>query len=126
MLGFKNFYYKAASKALFGKKSVRPINNPVLLELLSRPMSKLSNKEIRKIDRFVILQAEDVTKMLENLKVPTLALKGEEDYVPTPPKNIPTKILKDGHVSPLQVPDKVLDFIKEVMALENNNTEPKL
>lgn len=123
MLGFRNFYYKAASKALFGKKSVKA--NPNLIKSLSKPMSKLSNKEVRKIDRFVIIQADDVTKMLENIKVSVLALKGEEDYVPTPPQNISTRIVKGGHVSPLQVPKDVLKFVNEVIELENKDNKSR-
>lgn len=123
MLGFRKFYYKAVSKALFGKKSVK--ENPKLIQVLSRPMAKLSNKEIKQIDRFVILQATDVTSILEKLNVPVLALKGKEDYVPTPPTNIPTKIVEGGHVSPLQVPQEVLSFVKEVIDLETNYPQSK-
>lgn len=53
MLIFRNFYIKQAAKALYGKTSLA--ENPSLLNLLSRPMNALTNKDIKQIDKKVIL-----------------------------------------------------------------------
>jgi 3-oxoadipate enol-lactonase len=114
---FKKFYIKQASKSLFGKQSLK--ENPTLFATLYQSMSKLSGKQIRKTDRFVILKAENAKTLIENLKVPTLALKGKDDYVPTPPKNIETTIVKGGHVSPIETVKEVNEFCKTVIDLKN-------
>jgi hypothetical protein len=64
-------------------------------------MSALTNKEVKQIDKKVILDAEDATLLIQNLQVKAIALKGKEDYVPTPPK-IETIIVDGGHISPLE------------------------
>jgi 3-oxoadipate enol-lactonase len=110
---FKKFYIKQAAKSLFGKQSLK--ENPALFETLYQSMSKLSGKQIRKTDRFVILNAENATSLLENIKVPALALKGKDDYVQTPPKNIETSVVKGGHVSPIEAVEEVNDFCKRVI-----------
>jgi 3-oxoadipate enol-lactonase len=114
---FKKFYIKQGAKSLFGKQSLK--DNPALFEMLYQSMSKLSGKQIRKTDRFVILNAENTISLIENLKVPTLALKGKDDYVPTPPKNIETSIVKGGHVSPIEAIKEVNVFCKKVVDLGN-------
>jgi 3-oxoadipate enol-lactonase len=98
-LFFRNFYTKQAARALFGKKSLT--ETPSFLEQLKRPMGALTGKEIRSIDQKVILDAEDATDLIWGLQVKALALKGEEDYVPTPPR-IETVLASGGHVSPLE------------------------
>jgi hypothetical protein len=73
-------------------------------------MNMLTIEDIKQIDKKVILDAEDATTMILNLKVKAIALKGKEDYVPTPPK-IETIIVKGGHISPLEEPLKVIELI---------------
>jgi hypothetical protein len=48
------------------------------------------------------------------LKVKALALKGEEDYVPSPPI-LETLIVNGGHVSPLENPTEVIEFVKRII-----------
>jgi 3-oxoadipate enol-lactonase len=112
LLLFRNFYTKQAAKALFGKTSLAKY--PLLINQLSRPMSVLTNKEVKQIDKKVILDAEDATSLIENLQVKAIALKGKEDYVPTPPK-IETIIVEGGHISPLEEQLKVLNLIKTLI-----------
>ena len=112
ILLFRKFYTKQAAKSLFGKTSLA--KNPSLVNLLSRPMNTLKNEEIRQIDKKVILEAEDTTTLIQNLQVKAIALKGKEDYVPTPPK-IETIIVDGGHISPLEEPLKVIDLIKKLI-----------
>lgn len=112
MLIFRNFYTKQAAKALFGKTSLA--ENQSLLNLLSRPMNALTNKEVKQIDKKVILDAEDATSLIQNMQVKAIALKGKEDYVPTPPK-IETVIVDGGHISPLEEPLKVQVLIQALI-----------
>lgn len=111
MLVFRNFYTKQAANALFGKKSLK--ENPSLINQLKRPMGVLSNKQIKQIDKAVILDALDATDLIITLKVKGIALKGKEDYVPTPP-NMETAVIDGGHVSPLENPQEVLNLIKKL------------
>lgn len=112
MLVFRNFYTQQAAKALFGKSSLK--ENPTLINQLKRPMSILSNKQIKQIDSAVIMDAEDATDLIKSLKIKAIALKGEEDYVPTPP-NIETIVIQGGHVSPLEKPLEVAEFISRLI-----------
>jgi pimeloyl-ACP methyl ester carboxylesterase len=113
MLFFRYFYTQQAGKALFGKTSLR--ENPALIHLLKRPMNLLTNAQIKQTDKAVIINAEDATALLKNLQVKALALKGEEDYVPTLPSPIQTIIVKGGHISPLEKPQEVLDLINRLL-----------
>jgi pimeloyl-ACP methyl ester carboxylesterase len=114
MLLFRNFYIKQTAKTLFGKTSL--FKNSSLINQLSRSMCTLTNNDIKQIDKKVILDAEDATSLIQNLKVKAIALKGKEDYVPIAPK-IETIIVEGGHVSPLEEPLMVLDLIKTLMKL---------
>jgi 3-oxoadipate enol-lactonase len=112
MLLFRNFYIKQTAKTLFGKTSF--VKNASLINQLSRPMSSLTNKDIKQIDKKVILNAEDATLLIQNLRVKAIALKGKEDYVAIPPK-IQTIFVEGGHISPLEEPLKVIDFIRALL-----------
>lgn len=111
MLVFRNFYTKQAGKILFGKTSLK--ENPSLINQLKRPMSVLSNKQIKQIDKAVILNAEDATELIKTLEVKAIALKGKEDYVPTP-TNIETIVVEGGHISPLEKPREVSSLVKKL------------
>ena len=111
MLLFRNFYTKQAAKSLYGKSSLK--NNPDLLKLLQRSMHILSVNDIKQTDKKVILEADDATSLIQHLKVKAIALKGKEDYVPTPPK-IETIIVDGGHISPLEEPIRVIDLIRKL------------
>ncbi len=112
MLAFRNFYTKQSARSMFGKTSLK--ENPSLINQIKRPMSILSNRQIRQIDKAVLINADDTAYLIETLKVDAIALKGEEDFVPTPP-NIETIIVKGGHVSPLERPLEVSDLISRLM-----------
>lgn len=112
MLVFRNFYTKKSAKNLFGKATLQA--NPELFGQLNRPMSKLSNRQIRQIDKAVILDAVDATSLIKTLKVKAIALKGKEDYVPTPP-DMETIVVAGGHVSPLEIPQEIARLVARLM-----------
>lgn len=114
MLPFRNFYIQQAAKALFGKSSLN--ENTSLTSQLRRTMNLLTIPQIKHTDRAVIANAEDTTALIKTLKVKALALKGVEDYVPEPP-HLETIIVKGGHVSPIENPDGVIEFVKRVLIL---------
>jgi hypothetical protein len=57
--------------------------------------------------------AEDASKLIENLKVRALALKGIEDYVPAP-SSIETIVIGGGHISPLEQPHEILSLVRKL------------
>ena len=59
-------------------------------------------------------ETEDASKLIENLKVRALALKGIEDYVPAPP-SIETIITGGGHMSPLEQPVELINYIQHML-----------
>jgi hypothetical protein len=112
MLPFRNFYTKQAAKALFGKSSLN--ENPSLTDELKRTMDLLTIGQIKHTDRAVIANAEDASALIKTLKAKALALKGEEDYVPVPP-HLETIIVKGGHVSPIENPKEVSEFMNRLL-----------
>jgi len=116
LLPFRNFYTKQAAKALFGKSSLNA--NPSLTDELKRTMDLLTIPQIKHTDRAVIANAEDTILLMKTLKVKALALKGEEDYVPAPP-HLETIIVKGGHVSPIENPEEVSEFINSLIYLNS-------
>ncbi|NHA03392.1 alpha/beta hydrolase [Mucilaginibacter sp. HC2] len=115
MLVFRNFYINQSAKTLFGKASLK--ENPALANELKRSMGILSNRQIKHIDKAVMMDAEDATYLIKTLKVDAIALRGEEDFVPTPP-HMETILVKGGHISPLERPLEVSQLISRLMAKE--------
>jgi 3-oxoadipate enol-lactonase len=111
---FRDFYIKQAAKSLFGKQILK--DKPLIVNVLFASMQKLTNRQIRLTDQYVILNADDATALITQLKVPALALKGIEDYVPAP-LNITTTVVSGGHVSPLETPNEVAAFCEKVIEL---------
>ncbi len=114
MLSFRTFYTKQVVKAMFGKEAIQ--NKPEAIEYLDYTMSLLTNKEVKQTDKAVISHVDNGEQYLSKLTVKVIALKGKDDYVETP-KNIHTTIVEGSHTSPLEQPQKVLAFIKQVLAL---------
>lgn len=121
MLLFRDFYTRQAAKALFGKTSLK--QHPEWIAELKRTMGILSNHEIRMIDRKVILDAGDSSAFIHQLSMKALALKGAEDYVPTP-DGIDTILVEGGHISPLEAPNQLKDSLKKLLyeGLRNSRT----
>ena len=58
-------------------------------------------------------ETEDASKLIENLKVRALALKGIEDYM-SAPSSIETIIIGGSHISPLEKPEEVLNLVNKL------------
>ena len=63
----------------------------------------------------VIIDAKDSSDLLSNLAIPTIAIKGEDDYVPIPPHIIDVRIIKGGHISPLENIEEVQSSIQYLL-----------
>ena len=114
---FRKFYMKQAGKSLMSKESIS--NNPGLLDKITQPMRQLNNKEIKYTDKAVRIDAKDATHLIKNLTTPMIALVGKEDYVGIPPIN-DLLVVKGGHVSPLEAPNRVNHLINNLLKLEEN------
>jgi hypothetical protein len=112
LLIFRAFYTKQVAKSMFSSSSLK--SNPQLYQQLQRTMNILTKKDIQHIDQKIIIEAEDATPMIVDLKVNAIAIKGKEDYVPKPPK-IHTVFIDSGHVSPLELPEQVLSYIRTLL-----------
>lgn len=112
LLPFRKFYTKQVAKAMFSTENIQA--KPEIAEYLEVSMSLLDNKEVRKTDKAVITKVDDGNQYLDSLKVPALALKGNEDYVGKP-NNIEITIVDGAHTSPLEQPEKMFTFIKKVI-----------
>lgn len=112
MLPFRNFYTQQTAKVIFGSSSL--IENASLACELKRSMDLLTITHIKHTDRAVIVNAKDTIGLLKTLKVKALALKGEDDYLPAPPY-LETIIVKGGHVSPMENPEEVSEFIDRLL-----------
>ena len=112
LLSFRSFYTLQAAKALFGKSSLQ--KHPHLVDYMKQSMNRLTNREIKLIDRKVIFEANDAAGLIANLKIPALALKGEEDYLSAPP-GMKTIVIQGGHISPLEQPEAVLTCIQDMI-----------
>ena len=63
-------------------------------------MGKLSQKEIRKTDNEVIINADEGSKYLSELDQPYFLLTGEYDYVQVS-ESAEISIVDSGHTSPI-------------------------
>ena len=114
LLGFRKFYEKQAAKALFGP--AQPDQLGQWTDALARSASVLSNRNWRYTDHAVILQADDASPYLQQLKVPAFALRGVHDYVPNP-QGLPLTVVAGGHVSPMESPEEVVKFLQQIITL---------
>ncbi len=117
LLPFRSFYAKQVAKVQFAIDSLK--SHPALVERLKNDMDKLSHSEIRQVDIAVRILQDDGFRFVNQLKMPSLVLKGESDYVPSPP-GIESTIVRGGHVSPLEAPEAVTAFIRQVIAMQVN------
>lgn len=83
---------------------------------LDRHLWDAQASAIRQLDIAVVIMPDHGFEVAKRLTAPALALRGEKDYVPEPP-NIPLTIVPGGHISPLEAPSGVQDFVQEVIKL---------
>ena len=112
LLPFKDFYMGKAAEAIFSPKTI----NEEMITYLKSKMSRLSGAEIKEIDKRVILKADDGWQYANALQIPVLSIAGEDDYVPMYPTQN-HKLIKGGHVSPLEAPEEVMEGIQSILGI---------
>jgi pimeloyl-ACP methyl ester carboxylesterase len=108
------FYAKQAARSLYSEDVL--MRRPELLTQMQERMTRRSAKELARIVDAVILHPDDATSYIEMLKVPALAVVGEDDYVGTPPK-LETWIVPGRHISPHETVEKTKAAITRVLAM---------
>lgn len=116
LLLFRDFYANKVGKFLFGKTSLKQM--PFLLNQLKISMNVLTNNQIKQLNKSVIINAKNTTCLIKNLKVKAIALKGKDDYVSAPPY-LEMLVVEGGHISPLEKPYEVLNFIYRLFKMAN-------
>jgi len=114
-LFFPKFYAKQAAKSLYSKELLR--NRPELSIQMQEKLSKRSPKEISRVIDAVILMPDDASQLINELRVPALAVVGREDYVGKPP-SLETWTVPGGHISPHESVEKVRDAIIKVLGMK--------
>jgi 3-oxoadipate enol-lactonase len=112
LLTFRSFYAKQAARSLYSQTTL--VQHPEFITSMQSSLAARPGQEIWRTIKAVILDAEDSSHLVENLRVPALALKGREDYVPTPPK-IETWEVPGGHISPHEASQQVHQAISKVL-----------
>jgi len=114
LLPFRSFYIQQVAHALYGPSSLAlPTKADSLKAELFRSLGSMKARDIRQTDRAVIMKVKSGWLLVKELKVPVLALRGKEDYVPDPTP-LEARQVEGGHVSPLEAPEQVLQMIQEL------------
>ena len=108
------FYAKQAAKSLYSSEILK--QRPELIHQMQERMSKRSARELARVIDAVILHSDTATAYIENLKVPALAVVGEDDYVGIPPR-LETWTIPGRHISPHESFDNTKEAISRVLAL---------
>ncbi len=114
LMPFRRFYAQQAAKALFARASLS--HNPNFVPEFTRMINALSLKQLKYVDRQVVVHPDSGYPYLKKLTVPALALKGELDYVPAPP-GLALTVVPGGHISPLEAPTDFQRWIQSVLSL---------
>lgn len=106
---FKQLFIKVASKSIFANKSLE--GNPELFKYFKNCMQKLSNKEIRYLNKVVRISATDKLAVIKNFKIKHQIIVGKEDNIAPAPPSENIIYLEGGHTSPLEYPEESLKTI---------------
>lgn len=109
---FPRFYAKQAAKALYTPSFL--VNNQILTKQMQDRLAERPPKEIARTIDAVILNAENTSSLISNLKVPALAITGKTDYV-EPPIGIDSRVVPGGHISPHEAQQETMHAIMEVL-----------
>lgn len=106
---FKQLFIKVASKSIFASKSLE--SNPELFKYFKSCMQKLSNREIKYLNKVVRINAKDKLAAIKDLKIKHQIIIGKEDKIATAPASENVIFLEGGHTSPLEYPEESLKII---------------
>lgn len=114
---FPRFYAGKAAESLYSPEILQ--QKPELATTMADRLARRPAKEIARFINAVILNAEDTTHLLYQLKVPALAVVGESDYVGIPPR-IKTIVVPGGHIVPHESPKETSQAIQRIVELAVN------
>ena len=87
LLPFRSFYAAQAAKVLFAPESLK--SHPEFVDNLKTTMGWLTDREVRQVNIAVVIKPDNSFEVAKRLTAPALALRGEKDYVPEPPRIYP-------------------------------------
>lgn len=116
MLFFPKFYAKQAAKSLYSEELLQ--RRPELVIQMQESLSKRSVRELSRVIDSVILMPDGAARLINELKVPALAVVGSDDYVGIPPK-LETWTVPGGHISPHESVEKIKEAIKKVIGMSS-------
>ena len=114
MVVFPKFYARQAAKSLYTPEFL--LSRPELSKQMQERLAIRPPKEISRVIDAVILNAEDTSTLVSNLRVPALAVVGASDYVGIPPGVETVKVL-GGHISPHEATSETSQTILRVLSL---------
>jgi 3-oxoadipate enol-lactonase len=114
MVVFPRFYARQAAKSLYTPELLR--SRPELSEQMQERLAMRPPKEIARVIDAVLLNAEDASTLVSNLRVPALAIVGESDYVGVP-AGVETVSVAGGHISPHEATSETRQAILRVLSL---------
>ena len=112
MTRFPRFFAAQAAKSLYSKEVLEKRS-----ELKAQMIERLAHRsqiEINRIINAVILRAEDASPLIQQVKVPALAIVGEKDSVGIP-SGIETLTVPGGHISPHETEEHTRAAIKKLL-----------
>ena len=111
---FPRFYARQAAKSLYTPEFL--LSRPELSKKMQERLAIRPPKEISRVIDAVILNAEDASTLVSNLRVPALAIIGASDYVGVPP-GVETVTVLGGHISPHEATSETSQTILRVLSL---------
>lgn len=113
-LRFPRFYATQAARSLYSDKLLQ--QQPELVSHMQASMARRTADELSHIIDAVILQPEDASLYIDRLKVPALAIVGEDDYVGTP-TGLETWVVPGRHITPHETVEKTREAITYVLGM---------
>ncbi len=119
----KGFYGAQAAKSLYAPQSLA--KHPEWSYQMRERLKKHDYREIQRTLQAVILDAEDSSALSQNVKVPIMALRGEQDYV-APLQGAENKVVPGGHISPHEAPEALKIAMRSWLLAEKEPTDNSL
>lgn len=112
MTGFPRVFAAQAAKSLYSKEVLE--KRPELKAQMIERLARRPQVEINRTINAVILHAEDASPIIQQVKVPALAIVGEKDSVGIP-SGIETLTVPGGHISPHETEERTRAAIRRLI-----------
>lgn len=115
---FPRFYARQAARALYTPSALK--SHPEFSTAMQNRLAARPPKEISRVIDAVLLNPEEGTHLLRELKVPALAVVGQSDYVGKPP-GLNVIEVPGGHISPHEAPEETCNALKQIVLLAGDS-----